>query len=96
MRRNQTKKIGDLLKEFSQSSKFNKKLNETKIVENWEKILGKTISSATRNIYVQNRVLYVYLDSSVIRHELFMMRSQLLNALNESVNQKVIDHIVFK
>lgn len=96
MRRNQTQKIGDLLKEFSQSSKFNKKLNETKIIENWERILGKTISSATRNIYIQNRVLYVYLDSSVIRHELFMMRTQLIDALNESVNQKVIDHIVFK
>jgi predicted nucleic acid-binding Zn ribbon protein len=96
MRRKQTEKISDLLKEFAGNAKFEGKLNETRIIENWSKLFGPMISNSTQKIFISNRVLFVYLDSPIIKNELFMMRTRILDALNESTGSKTIDNIVFK
>jgi predicted nucleic acid-binding Zn ribbon protein len=96
MRRKETQKISEILNEFRQNSPLNQKLLETQVVANWNTLLGPVIASSTRNIYFSNRVLYVFIDSSVMRHELFMMRSQIQDALNKSVGSKVVDNIVFR
>lgn len=96
MRRKETQRISDLLKEFTRNSHLDQKLQETRIIENWSNILGPTIANSTRKIFISNKVLFVYIESPVIRHELFMMRSRLQEALNESVGENVIASIVFR
>jgi len=96
MRRKETQKISDILKEFTKESNLDQKLQETRLVENWGKMLGPMIENSTRKIFISNRVLFVYLESSVIRHELFMMRTKIQDALNNSVGENVIDNIVFR
>ena len=96
MRKSETQKISDVLKQFRQESNLGPKLLETQLVNNWGTMLGPTIASATQRLYISNRVLYVSIESSVIRHELFMMRTQLQDALNKSVGAKVIDNIIFR
>ncbi|MCF8361875.1 MAG: DUF721 domain-containing protein, partial [Prolixibacteraceae bacterium] len=51
---------------------------------------------STSSIYVRNKTLFVHIESPVIRHELFMMRSRILASLNESVGGVVIHNIIFK
>lgn len=96
MRRKETQKISDILKEFTKESNLDQKLQEARLVENWGKMLGPMIENSTRKIFISNRVLFVYLESSVIRHELFMMRTKIQDALNNSVGENVIDNIVFR
>jgi len=96
MRRKETQKISDILKEVTGSSNLNQKLQETRLIENWGHLLGPMIQNSTQKIFISNRVLFVYIESPVVRNELFMMRTRLLEALNQSVRQKVIDYIVFK
>lgn len=96
MRRKETQKISDILKEFTKEANFDQKLQETRLIENWSKILGPMIEHSTRKIFINNRVLFVYLESPVIRNELFMMRSRLKDVLNESVGETIIENIVFK
>ena len=96
MRKSEIRKISDILNEFTQQGDMNKKLKENAIINYWPKMLGPVIASSTRKIFISNRILYVYIDSSVIRHELFMMRNELLEKLNEQVNDLLIDNIVFR
>lgn len=96
MRRKETQKISDILKEFSREGNFDQKLQETRIIKNWGEMLGPMIENSTRKIFISNRVLFVYIESPVIRHELFMIRSQIQEALNKSVGEEVIDNIVFR
>jgi len=96
MRRNETRNISDLLNDFKKESQFGNKLAETQLIGNWPKLLGPVVGKGTRNLYISNRTLFVFIDSSVMRHELFMIRSQILAALNQSVGAKVIDNIIFR
>jgi hypothetical protein len=96
MRRKETQKICDILKEFTKEANFDQKLQETRLIENWGKMLGPMIENSTLKIFINNRVLFVYLESPVIRNELFMMRSQIQDALNKSVGENIIDNIVFR
>jgi len=96
MRRKETQKISDILKECTKGSHFDQKLQETRIIENWGDLLGPMIKNSTRKIFISNRVLFIYLESAIIRNELFMMRTQIQDALNKSVGENVIDNIVFR
>jgi len=96
MRRKETQKISDILKEFNRDSNFSQKLQETRLIESWGEMLGPMIENSTRKIFISNRVLFVYIESSVIRHELFMMRTKIQESLNKNVGEEVIDNIVFR
>lgn len=95
MRRKETQRISDVLKIAIKESVFEHKLTETRLIENWGKILGNGIAQSTSKIYVRNKTLIVHIDSPVVRHELFMMRSKIIEALNNSVNAPLIDNIHF-
>jgi len=96
MRRKETQKLSDILKECTKGSRFDQKLQETRLIENWGELLGPMIKNSTRKIFISNRVLFIYLESPIIRNELFMMRTQIQDALNKSVGENVIDNIVFR
>lgn len=96
MRKKETQPISEILKQFTKESKYEKQLLEMKLVSNWTKVLGPGITSSTRRIYINNRTLFVFIESSVIRNELFMIRTQLQKALNDSVGCEVIDNIIFR
>ncbi|MGF7139498.1 DciA family protein [Roseimarinus sediminis] len=96
MRRKETQNISDILKQVVKESSYEKKLRETKLIANWEKVLGKGIAQSTSRIYILNKTLFVHISSPVVRHELFMMRTRIQEALNESVGSKIIENIIFR
>ncbi|MCB2207878.1 MAG: DUF721 domain-containing protein [Bacteroidetes bacterium] len=71
-------------------------LDEAKLKDSWEKVVGGIIGKHTVNLYIKNRILYISLDSSVIRSELLMSRSKIVQLLNDEVGKKVIDDMVLK
>ena len=82
----------DYLKEMNMEGK----LNEVGLINSWEEIVGKAISSRTSNIYIKDKVLYVHLNSSVVRNELLMLRQELMEKLNQKAGTEVIRDIVLK
>lgn len=96
MRRSEIHSLGSAIRSFLKDSKFDKKLAEVDVVSSWEFIIGKPIARATSNIYIQNETLYVFLNSSIVRNELFMMRNDIIRAVNEHAGRIVVKSIVLK
>lgn len=96
MRRSNTQSLSEVLKEYIEQNRIDRKLKEVDVVQGWEDLLGKTIAHHTKNIYIQNRILYVQISSSVVKHELFMMREEICRRINENAGQDVITKIIFK
>jgi hypothetical protein len=59
-------------------------------------MLGNNIARATTKIFIKDRVLFVYLKSSIVRNELMMLKSSIIKSLNEQAGEKVIDDIVLR
>ena len=83
--------IGELLSEY----KIAGKLKESRIIAAWHELLGP-LAKPTDELYINNKVLFVKLSSSVVRNELSMMRSVILQRLNEKAGEEVITDIVFR
>ncbi len=96
MRKKNTQKIDDVIKEYLKALKIDDKLKEVQLIKSWDEVVGKTIAKSTNNIYIKDRKLFVHLNSSVIRNELFMLRDGLKKALNDKVGSNVIDEIILK
>ena len=96
MRRSEIHSIGSAIKSFLKESKYDRKLAEVDAVSSWEFIIGKPIARATTSIYIKNETLYVNLSSSIVRNELFMMRNDIIRAVNDHAGRVIVKEIVLK
>ncbi|WP_316768882.1 DUF721 domain-containing protein [Pedobacter frigiditerrae] len=71
------------------------KYDETGIVVHWPELMGTAVANRTTQIYVSQGKLFVRIESSVIKNELLMVRTGIIDKLNERAGSKVISEIVF-
>lgn len=93
MKRHNEQSLKDILGEFKQDHKFSQHLSELKLRETWESEMGATISKFTSRIYFRNGILYIKLDSSVLRHELYTNREVVLTKLNKALGEALVKEI---
>jgi len=96
MRKSQTQDISQIISGILKSNGLEDKLAETRLIQSWEELLGKSVAKLTKSMYVKNRTLFVSLNSSVVRNELAMIKKDLLIRLNEKAGKCIIDDIVLR
>jgi len=96
MRRSNTQSLSEVLREFINKNRIERKLKEVDAVQSWENLLGKTIARYTRNISIRNKILYVEISSAVVKNELIMMREEIRLKINEQAGEELVSRIVFK
>lgn len=88
--------IGEALNLLLERSKWKPKVTELRLREEWEEIVGKTISRYTRNMYLSNGVLTIYTDVAALKQELFYGKQQLIDRINEHLKEQLVTDIVVK
>jgi predicted nucleic acid-binding Zn ribbon protein len=96
MRRSKTISIAEAVNDYIREMNLGEKLSEAGVINSWEETVGKAISSRTTKIYIKDHVLYVHLNSSVVRNELLMLREALREKLNQKAGTEVIKEIVLR
>ncbi|MDR1725264.1 MAG: DUF721 domain-containing protein [Bacteroidales bacterium] len=77
---------------------------EHEILEVWQKITGSLTTRLTKRIYIQGSMLYVYISSPVLKHELMLVRTDLLDKINKHfadkykqfANKNILNNIIIK
>lgn len=85
--------IGELLADFIHGSELEQPLLERKVIELWPQVLGTTVAQMTGDIEVKNGTLYVHVRSAALKSQLFDIRYDLVNKLNDAVGAKVLKDI---
>jgi predicted nucleic acid-binding Zn ribbon protein len=96
MRRSKTISLAEAVQDYIKEMNLGPKLREIRLLESWESMVGKAISTRTSKIYIKDKVLFVYLKSSIVRNELMMIREALREKLNREAGEEVIREIVLK
>lgn len=96
MRRSKTLNISEIISSLLKEQGLEDKLHENRLINSWEDLLGRTIAKSTRSLYIKERVLFVHISSSVVKHEVMMIRDDLVKRLNERAGKNVIDKIVLR
>ena len=71
-------------------------MDEVKIIEGWESVVGSFIAQYTQDLYIKQGVLFVKLSSDSLRSELSFSKSVLMKNLNNLAGREVLTDIVFK
>tara|TARA_R100000789_G_C2979617_1_gene143065 strand:+ start:336 stop:635 length:300 start_codon:yes stop_codon:yes gene_type:complete len=96
-RNRENKTLGDLLKDFVDDNKLDKKgLDQVKITEVWNSQMGPAIEKYTTGIILKNNTLFVQLSSSVLREELSYGREKIIRMMNEEMGKKVVEKLVLR
>ncbi len=95
MRRTKTEPLKEVLKAYIEAMKMQSKLQETSIVNSWEKVVGSVFSKMTEQIFIRNKKLFVKINSSIARNELMLGKHLLIKNLNKVTGSDTITDIVF-
>lgn len=95
MKKSNDQTLKEVINELLESYKLGDKLKEVRLIDSWEKVVGKLINKHTKNLYIKKKVLFVKLDSAALRNELSYARQKIIKALNKEADEEVIENIVF-
>ena len=90
MFRREVKSISDLLNKYLRAEGFETPLLQKRVIDSWEKVVGRTVASYTGEKIIKNHTLFVKIINPAMRQDLSMMRSQIEKRLNAEVGAMVI------
>ena len=94
MRKPNDKSIKEAMDQLLRVYKLQQKFDETALIAAWPEMMGVAIANRTKELYIRQKKLFVRVESSVIKNELMMMRSQIIEKMNERAGGEVILEIV--
>jgi len=96
MRKKNTELLSDVIRQVLKEQHLDAPLYEKRLIDAWPLVLGSNIMQYTSDLTIKNKVLFVSLTSSVLRHDLFMSRDEIKKSLNKHVGTDVIVDIIFR
>lgn len=88
--------LGDIVNRLMKAYQLDGKLKEIEVLNKWEEMMGKAVALRTKSLYINGKVLFLELDSSVMREELLNGKSIIIQRVNETAGCELIQDIWFK
>ena len=86
--------LGEMIKAFYHDNHRDSALDEQKILDSWNDIVGDFIAAHTLKKSIKNGVFYVKVDADSLRNELVYAKSMLLKKLNSKAENEILKDIV--
>ena len=87
--------LGSIIDKLMKAYGFEKKLKELDVIDAWPELMGKAVAHRTKSLKIRNKVLYISMDSSVMREELLHGKSIIILRVNEFAGTELITDIWF-
>jgi predicted nucleic acid-binding Zn ribbon protein len=95
MGRTNDKSLKEAIEQMLQVYKIKRKYDETGIKASWPQLVGKSVANRTKEIYIHDKKLFLRIESSVIKNELTLMRTQIIDKINKEANSILVEEIIF-
>lgn len=95
MKRTEARSIGSLIDSFFDSSGSRDNYDAQRICFLWSEVMGPTINRHTARRWIDAGTLHVVITSAPLKSELGMMRTAIIDRLNEAAGKNVINAIAF-
>jgi hypothetical protein len=95
MRRTNDKSLKEAIEQMMQVYKIKRKFDETGIIAAWPELVGKSVANRTKELFIHDKKLFLRIESSVIKNQLVLMRTQIIEKINTEAKSILIEDIVF-
>ena len=96
MKRTEAQTIGQIVEHFMQQERLDTRLDELRASTLWPQVVGQGINRYTASRSVAGGVMTVHITSAPLRNELMLMRSNIIQRINDALGRDVIHEIVFR
>jgi predicted nucleic acid-binding Zn ribbon protein len=95
MRKANDKTMKQAIEQMLNVYKIKRRFDETAIIAAWPDIVGKPVANRTREIFINNKKLFLRIESSVVKNELMIIRSQIMEKINNEAGDTLVEEIIF-
>lgn len=88
--------LKDILQLLIAEKNWKPRLYEQQLFQLWSTLMGATIARYTRSLKCHQHILYITLDSPVLRAELNYSKDKIRDLLNEKLGENYIREVVIK
>jgi predicted nucleic acid-binding Zn ribbon protein len=96
LRDSDEKPLGQIVGKIMKAYGLEKRMKEMDILKGWPEMMGIAVANRTTNLRINNRILYISMDSAVMREELLNGKQIILQRVNDFAGQKIIDDVWFQ
>ena len=86
--------LGDAIKAFYHDNHKDSALDEQRILDSWNDVVGDFIAAHTLKKSIRDGVFYVKVDADSLKNELLYAKSMLLKNLNSKAESEILKDIV--
>jgi predicted nucleic acid-binding Zn ribbon protein len=72
------------------------RLNQTKIQQLWNSVMGNSISRHTSDLKVRKNKLYITIESAPLRQELSFGRDKIRRMMNQELGEEYLEEVVIR
>ncbi len=91
-----SKHIKEILKQVLKQNGMNRGIAENSVINSWKEIVGERINKSTENIYISKKILFVKIRSAMAKNEINLIKTALVEKINQRVGLNVITKIVIR
>lgn len=81
------------LEQYLKAMGIDRKVLETSILNQWVDLMGESVAKRTEKLEIRDKKLFVKLNSSVMRSELFQNRSVIIKRINDAAGFDIINDV---
>ena len=96
MRRTKNMLMGDLLEELFKRPYVAAKVAEGRLPDTWRAIVGDRAADLTTELRLENHILHVRIQSSVLRSELLYQREALCEEINRRSGIQLVHAVIIR
>ena len=78
---------------FLKKSRLKQGIQSVQIEEVWEAVMGKTIAQYTDKLEIKGRTLFITTAVAPLKNELLFQKVKIIERLNETLGEKIIDEV---
>ena len=87
--------LSEVIDKLLRAYRLDGKMKELDILAAWPEMMGLAVSNRTKNITIKNKILYLTMDSSVMRDELLHGKQIIIHRINEKAGCELIQDVWF-
>jgi predicted nucleic acid-binding Zn ribbon protein len=87
--------LGDIIEKLMRAYGLENKMKEYDVISAWPELMGPAVANRTKEIRIQNGILYLTMDSAVMREELQHGKQIIIHRVNEKAGKELIRDIWF-
>ncbi len=88
--------IKDVLDDMIRDMRIGSKMNEMNVRKHWHELMGTYITNHTQKIYFNKGKIFIYIESSALKQELYMAKSKIISSLNERLQEDLVNDLIIR